>query len=223
MMRFAYRRLPALFAAVWVGLVGWPSGATAGWINEFHYDNSGADVGEFVEIVLEPGESIENFSLEFYNGVGEGTYSGPTTVTPGDLVGGFSFFTFTGASIQNGSPDGIALLQSGSVVPGQFLSYEGMFTATSGAALDMMSTDIGVLEGVSTPVGFSLQLAGSGSQAVDFVWQSPTAGTLGGLNAGQSLVPEPNSLALLILGCGLQWLFARRRRSSIVRNLEGAR
>ena len=223
MMRFAYRRLPALFAAIWLGLIGWPSDAMAGWINEIHYDNSGADVGEFVEIVLTPGESIGDFALEFYNGNGGATYSGPTTVTPGDLVGGFSFFTFTGDSIQNGSPNGVALLQTGSVVPGQFLSYEGMFTATSGAALGMMSTDIGVLEGGSTPVGFSLQLAGSGSQAVDFVWLSPTAGTLGGLNAGQSLVPEPSSLALLILGSGLQWLFARRRQSSFARNLEGIR
>ncbi|MCB7129939.1 MAG: PEP-CTERM sorting domain-containing protein [Candidatus Brocadiales bacterium] len=222
MTRFAYRRLPALFVTVWLGLIGCPCGAMAGWINEIHYDNEGSDVGEFIEIVLEPGESIDDYSLEFYNGNGGGTYSGPTTVTLGDLVGGFSFFTFTGVSIQNGSPDGVALLQTGSVVPGQFLSYEGIFTATSGAAFGMMSTDLGVLEGGSTPIGFSLQLAGSGSGPIDFSWQSPAESTPGSLNPGQTLVPEPSSLALLSFGGGLIWLFARRR-SSMVRNLEGAR
>src|SRR5690606_11280214 len=38
------------------------------WINEFHYDNIGADVGEFVEIAGPSGLDLSNYRLLFYNG-----------------------------------------------------------------------------------------------------------------------------------------------------------
>lgn len=63
--------------------------------------------------------------------------------------------------IQNGSPDGIALVNGTTVV--QFLSYEGTFAAVDGPASDMTSVDIGVSEPGSTPIGFSLQLRGTGT------------------------------------------------------------
>ena len=96
----------------------------AGWINEIHYDNDGADTGEFVEVVLASGEVIGDFSLEFYNGNGGATYSTGTSADPGAVVNGYSIFSFLVAPIQNG-PDGVALLLNGALVPGQFLSYEG--------------------------------------------------------------------------------------------------
>jgi hypothetical protein len=47
----------------------------------------------------------------------------------------------------------------GSVI--QFLSYEGSITTTDGNALGMTSVDVGLAESSSTPVGYSLQLAGT--------------------------------------------------------------
>jgi hypothetical protein len=70
----------------------------------------------------------------------------------------------------------------------QFISYEGSFTAVGGPAAGLTSTDIGVSESSSTPVGFSLQLTGTGSEAADFTWTSPTDDTPGAVNNGQTFV-----------------------------------
>lgn len=189
----------------------------AAWINEIHYDNVGGDTGEFVEVVLEPGELANDFSLEFYNGNGGGLYASvPTLGGPISTVSGFSLFALFQAGIQNGSPDGLALVQNSVVT--QFLSYEGAFMATNGTALGMTSTDIGVSESSSTAIGDSLQLVGIGSFYSDFSWTGPTAESPGQVNAQQTLVPgaapvpEPITLALFTLAlAGLG--FTRRRQS----------
>src|SRR5690606_27900272 len=78
--------------------------------------------------------------------------------------------------IQNGAPDGVALVDAtGAVV--EFLSYEGTFTAVDGPAAGLTSTDIGVEEDGSTPVGHSLQRDDAG------VWSAPAASTFGACNA----------------------------------------
>ena len=56
--------------------------------------------------------------------------------------------------IQNGSPDGIALVRPDGTVA-EFLSYEGGMTAVGGPANGMAAVDIGVFES-SAPVGQSL-------------------------------------------------------------------
>lgn len=82
----------------------------------------------------------------------------------------------------------------------EFLSYEGSFTGTEGAANFITSTDIGVQEldfgdiGTPTPIGESLQLIGSGSESSDFTWTGPTTESPGMLNVGQTLTANPNSL-----------------------------
>jgi hypothetical protein len=38
-----------------VGLLAVPALANNVWINEIHYDNSGTDAGEFIEVVIGPG------------------------------------------------------------------------------------------------------------------------------------------------------------------------
>src|SRR5690606_29398907 len=65
--------------------------------------------------------------------------------------------------------------------------YEGSFTASDGAAAGMTSSNVGVAETTSTPLGHSLQLAGSGSEAADFSWQNPAASSFGSCNPGQTL------------------------------------
>ncbi|RUA05833.1 MAG: hypothetical protein DSY38_05225 [Fusobacteria bacterium] len=109
-------------------------------------------------------------TLVAYNGSNGMSYH--TTDLSGDLPDqddGFGTLAFA-MSLQNGSPDGIALVDAGGTVV-QFLSYEGSFEATDGPANGMTSTDIGVSEPGSTNVGYSLQLGNITKGYTDFVWQ----------------------------------------------------
>ena len=162
------------------------------WINEIHYDNDGGDVNEMIEIVIEnPGNyTLSDFTVNLYNGNGGGSYDSETldNLTVGNTEGDFTFYTWTSFSsgIQNGAPDGLALSFDGSLI--QFLSYEGTFEATDGVAVGVVSTDIGVSETGTTPVGYSLQLSGLGTQYSDFTWQEPALATAGTLNNNQAFV-----------------------------------
>jgi len=44
---------------------------------------------------------------------------------------------------------------------GQFVSYEGVFTANNGLAANVLSEDIGIGESSQTAAGMSLQLTGN--------------------------------------------------------------
>ena len=162
---------------------------TAGeiFINEIHYDNVGTDVGEAVEIAGPAGTSVSGWSVVLYNGSDTSEYS----TTP--LFGAFSnqqgamgvlHLTYGSNGIQNGNPDGIAVVDDTNAVL-QFLSYGGSFTASDGPANGMTSIDIGVSEGSSTLVGHSLQLTGSGCTYADFSWTSG-ADSFGGINTAQA-------------------------------------
>ena len=156
------------------------------WINEFHYDNKGGDTGEFVEVAGAAGTNLSGWKLIGYNGNGGGVYK--TVNLSGSIANqsnGFGTASFAFTGMQNGAPDGIALVDASNNVV-QFLSYEGVFTATDGAANGMTSENVGVSESSGTTVGHSLQLSGSGSTYADFIWQNPAANTSGQLNNGQS-------------------------------------
>ncbi|MFP5369988.1 MAG: endonuclease, partial [Actinomycetes bacterium] len=56
--------------------------------------------------------------------------------------------------LQNGAPDAVALVRGDQVL--EFLSYEGVVPALDGPAAGLTSTDIGLREGGSDPVGQSL-------------------------------------------------------------------
>ncbi|MFG0317113.1 MAG: hypothetical protein ACF8XB_07570, partial [Planctomycetota bacterium JB042] len=160
------------------------------WINEFHYDNSGSDTGEFVEVAGPAGLDLGSWSVVGYNGNGGGAYKTvPLSGVLPDQQAGLGTLAFAFSSMQNGDPDGLALVDpQGTVV--EFLSYEGTMTATDGPAIGLTSTDVGVTESSSTPIGDSLQRAGTGSSAADFSWQPATAETPGQPNAGQTFVGE---------------------------------
>jgi hypothetical protein len=209
-------------------LILFPVSTPAVWINEIHYDNAGADVGEFVEIAGASGTDLGGWSLVFYNGGNGASYkteslSGVLPDADG-LGSGFLAFAITG--IQNGSPDGIALVDAADVLQ-QFLSYEGEFTATDGPAEGLLSTGLGVAEDTSTAVGLSLQLAGSGNTYADFAWVGPATATPGGANTGQQLftlresaveavVAVPPALPLLAAGLGLiGWVRHGRRQAAV--------
>ncbi|MDD5696111.1 MAG: choice-of-anchor J domain-containing protein [Bacteroidales bacterium] len=174
------------------------------WLNEIHYDNSATDQGEFIEIALQNAGSytLSDFTITFYNGNSGAQYDSRTldSFTEGSLVGGITLFylTFPQDGIQNGGEDGLAISYQGTVVTGQFLSYEGVLTATDGPASGMTSTDIGVSESSATQVGWSLQLGGTGSMYSEFSWQEAQAATMGAVNANQvfgSFTPDPEPSA----------------------------
>ena len=171
------------------------------FVNEFHYDNAGGDVGEFVEVAGPAGTDLAGWRIEFYNGSNGQRYS-PNVNLEGvidDEGDGFGALSFERAGIQNGAPDGLALVNSdGAVV--QFLSYEGSFTATNGAAEGQTSTDIGVDEDPAPEPGNSLQLKGAGMTYGDFAWAEPSPESPGRINDGQTFggddEPDPIACAL---------------------------
>lgn len=169
---------------------GGSQGGSAVWINELHYDNDGSDTGEFVEVAGTAGTDLTGWQLVAYNGNGGGAYQ--TASLSGmlaDQSNGFGTLSVAMTGLQNGAPDGVALVNAqGDVV--QFLSYEGSFTATDGAAVGQTSVDIGVSETSSTPIGYSLQLVGTGSQYSDFTWQAAQAATAGQVNEGQTFIGQ---------------------------------
>ncbi|MDX1503851.1 MAG: lamin tail domain-containing protein, partial [Thermoanaerobaculia bacterium] len=170
-----------------------PARAAAVFINEIHYDNTGTDVGEAIEIAGPAGTDLTGWSLVLYNGANSLSYD--TTALSGILPaqqGGFGtlFFSYPTNGIQNGSPDGVALVDAGSSVV-EFLSYEGSFVAADGPAAGMSSTDIGVAESSGTPIGESLQRVGTGSDSADFTWSGPAPDSFGFPNSGQTFASGP--------------------------------
>ncbi len=188
-------------AAAWAGLGAWAlitaaAAQTPVFVNELHYDNTGSDTGEGVEIAGPAGTDLAAWRVVLYNGNGGAAYD--TIDLSGmipDQCGGFGTLWFPRAGIQNGAPDGLALVDGLDNVV-QFLSYEGTFTAVGDAADGLTGTDIGVIEPGSDPVGQSLQLTGSGSVAENFAWSGPAAASPGACNAGQTFVAalEPGLL-----------------------------
>ncbi|WP_143288179.1 lamin tail domain-containing protein, partial [Calothrix rhizosoleniae] len=171
------------------------------FINEFHYDNTGTDTNEFIEIAGLAGTDLSGWSLVLYNGSSSVLSVYDTINLSGtipDQNNGFGTLSFDTPGLQNGSPDGFALVDNnGSVI--QFLSYEGSFTALDGPAAGLTSIDVGVSESSSTNVGFSLQLTGTGSSFADFTWSSPAANTAGTLNTGQSFGDGSNPAINIII------------------------
>jgi len=152
-------------------------------LNEIHYDNAGTDEGEFIEVRVGAGTDVSAMSVELYNGNGGALYN---TIALTDMVmtsaGGYDYYVWNAPvnGIQNGAPDGFALVNAGAVV--EFFSYEGEMTATSGTAAGMTSTDMGVSEPGDTPVRQSLW------RDADGVWQGPDAATPGAENEGAAPV-----------------------------------
>jgi uncharacterized protein len=158
----------------------------APFLNELHYDNDSADVGEFVEIAAPACFDFSGWSIAYYNG-SDGTPYQTTSLTGLASNAGFGvgFVTDYPASIQNG-PDGLALVNASSEVV-EFISYEGSFAGTAGVANEETSADIGVSESGSEASGLSIQRQGSGCDAADFaVWTADLADTPGAINVGQS-------------------------------------
>ena len=182
--RFTRRSAPWLAGASL--LLSGVAQATPVFINEIHYDNTGTDTGEAIEIAGPAGTDLTGWSLVLYNGNGGALYN--TISLSGsipDAGDGFGVLDYPTIGLQNGFPDGVALVDGTDTVV-QFLSYEGSFTAVDGPAAGLPSLDIGVEEPFDTPIGFSLQLTGTGVVYEDFVWAGPAAATFGSINTDQT-------------------------------------
>ena len=120
-----------------------------------------------------------------YNGASGDPYN---TISLSDVLpdqqAGFGTVAVDFTGLQNGSPDGLALISDAGIVV-QFLSYGGVFSATNGACSGRASQDIGVTESSATPVGSSLRLSGGGSGYAQFAWQPPAPQSAGLPNANQ--------------------------------------
>jgi endonuclease I len=161
-----------------------PAGASL-WLNEFHYDNTGTDRDEFVEVAGIAGTNLTGYKVLAYNGADGRVYA--TVNLTGTLANQSNGFGTAGFSVvlQNGAPDGIALIApNGTVV--QFLSYEGSFTAIDGAAAGRTSSAISTSETDATPLRYSLQLQGTGNGPEDFTWSVPIRATRALRNTGQT-------------------------------------
>lgn len=169
-----------------------PGNDSTVFINEFHYDNAGTDVGEFVEIAGPAGTDLSGYSIVLYNGNGGASYDTDSfTGTITDQQNGFgtAVIEYPSNGIQNGPPDGIALVGPNGLI--QFLSYEGAFTGVGGPADGVRSTDVGVEETGTEPAGQSLQLQGTGTTFGDFTFAGPLAQTKGQPNMVQTFAAAP--------------------------------
>ena len=122
-----------LASALALASVGAPA---AVFINEIHYDDSTAagDVGEAIEVVATSGESLADYDLVLYNGSNSSVYD--TDAVPAGSAGAcggtvtIGSVSYPSNGVQNGAPDGVALVQRASSTVIQFLSYEGTMTAS---------------------------------------------------------------------------------------------
>ncbi len=171
-------------------------------ISEIHYDNTGTDTGEAIEVSAPAGTDLTGWSVVLYNGNGGASYD--TKALSGvvaDACGGRGVVVVNYAvnGIQNGAPDGMALVDNtGALV--EFLSYEGPFAATNGPALGVTSTDIGVSEVGTEAIGLSLQRQPSGA------WTGPVTATFGSCN-DNGVTPPPatvEAVAIAPNGASLQ-------------------
>ncbi len=162
------------------------------FVNEFHYDNNGSDINEGVEIAGPAGTDVTGWTLLFYNGASSITDVYDSLAISGSIPNqqnGYGTLSFFVAGIQNGAPDGLALVNERSQVI-QFLSYEGSFVASGGPAAGMTSADIGVLESPTSAPGKSLQLTGNGRIYDDFIWVTSLPHTFGQVNDGQLFLKD---------------------------------
>ena len=170
------------------------------WINEFHYDNAGADTNEGVEVAGPAGVDLSNYTLYSYNGAsGEVDSHLSLSGIIDNESNGLGALWFGLSGLQNGgdAPDGLALTKedNGETNLIQFISYEGEFIGVGGPADGIHSTDIGIYEDGSRDAQ-SLQLTSKGKTYADFSWTGPTAHSRGDLNSGQT-VTIPGTLIII--------------------------
>ncbi len=172
--------------------------------SEIHYDNTGTDASEALEVEGPLGATLTGWSIVLYNGdpasgstplkvyhtaAVNGTFAAPIACGTRGVI---SIPIPAVPGIQNGGqggiqPDGFALVDNnGQLI--EFLSYEGSFTAADGPAAGVTSTDIGVMEDNPVPApDRSLHRSADGA-----TWSAASAADFGYVNACGG--PPPSSI-----------------------------
>lgn len=163
---------------------GGSSSISLAWVNEIHYDNTGADQDEGVELAAPHTQGLSGWTIVRYNT--SGSQNGTTQLSGfvPDQMNDFGTVWFPISGLQNAPGNGIALVDHTGTVK-QFLSYGATIVGMNGPAVGMTSIDIGVTESSSTPVGHSLQLTGTGTMYTDFSWAEAAPHTRGLPNNSQ--------------------------------------
>jgi hypothetical protein len=176
-------------------------------INEVDYDQVGTDDAEFVEIYNPSSGSLSLAGIELVlvNGANDAVYATIDLASAGQLAAG-QYLVVAGAgvtlqdsplsidpgwthdAIQNGSPDGLALIDTVALTVVDALSYEGAITS---ATIAGMSGEVSLVEGtaLSTSVADSNTVNGSlcrspngqdtGDSNADWIFcTTPTPGTV---------------------------------------------
>jgi uncharacterized protein len=140
-------------------------------VNEFHYENLGSDVGEFMEVRAKRGLDVSQMNAGYLSVTGQFE---PLAFTASGWLktsdGAYDYYVF------NLDPDKLALNAGALYISDgtpfaylDFVSYGGYVGSTE-------STDIGVTETSTTPVGHSLQCK------EDRTWSPAKANTKGSAN-----------------------------------------
>lgn len=143
------------------------------------------DNNDFIEVALhENMQNLNDYRISLYDGT-DGTVFQTITLdqfTAGTTVNSRVYYSYTmPANTLLTGPAGLSFSYTGTVLPGQFISYGGSFTAVEGDATSMTSTNIG-----DFTQGNSFALSGIGSKYSDFNWVSSAAPSPGDVNPGQT-------------------------------------
>merc|ERR1719162_527301 len=162
------------------------------WINELHYHELDDDIAQFVEIGCNFDVDLTGYRIILYDGSNGESYG--TGILPDSFCSPQNGFVVwdSPVNIRDTGANGVALVDTtGAVV--EFISYQGIVTATDGPAMMMSSVNIGVSESsaTNTTSDQSLQLTGAGCSSSDFLWQEPRTATKGIVNMGQEFTCAP--------------------------------
>ena len=174
------------------------------FINELHYDMVGVDTDEYVEVAGPAGTDLSGWRLMLYNGNNDQIYGQQNlSGVLEDTSGGYGFKAFDFSQIQNGPPDGIALVNANDECV-ELISYEGTMSPADGPCSEFTANDVGVSQSNSTSADESLQKEGDGSISSDFTWTGPIAKTKGTVNANQTF--STASTTFVVTASGLDYL-----------------
>ena len=207
------------------------------WINEISYQMTGADNDDFIEIVAPVNTDMSTYGILLANGNGNVSYnyvqlSG--TVSNTNSNNGFGFFILLTnqsgdvvvpvsvtsqssgfGSIQNGSPDGVLLLNHTTAATIHGIWYAESSTAPTEitrngtgsppgtgpySMIDVDVTSLGDLG--NTASKGSISMSGTGNSGT---WEVTLSGTPGDLNTNQSNLPvELSSFSAVIVNSGIK-------------------
>jgi hypothetical protein len=163
-----------------------------GLLNEFFglFGSGKLNIGsltndDFIEVALHKSiQNLDDYRISLYEGIEGTTYQ---TLTLDEFEIGatldsriYYYYNMPVNTLRAG-PAGISISYTGTVLPGQFISYGGSFLANEGDATGKISVNI-----ENFTQGESLGLIGSGSKYSDFTWSSFGTQTPGDVNPGQN-------------------------------------